>query len=188
MRSYFYGIFSPYSFMISTTIQTMLSPLSVFLCALSTDRISISWKALLLFLIPGTASLVFLFTSFQSSFNRFTIFNFYHCSNFFFLMDWCIDLIVRTLHRSHIGHFFLQKSAINPYKIYELSASHLFSKWYISVPIFYFFFQNILFWKKFLCGSFNFIHCFFQIRPGKIFDSIPFFVISGSGFRIIHAD
>ena len=61
----------------------MLSPLSVSLCALLTDRIGISWKALLLFLIPGTASLVFLFTSFQSSFNRFTIFNFYHCSNFF---------------------------------------------------------------------------------------------------------
>lgn len=37
---------------------------------------------------------------------------------------------------SHIGHKSFQKSATNPYKIYELQASHLFSKWYISVPIF----------------------------------------------------
>lgn len=50
---------------------------------------------------------------------------------------------------SHIGHFFLQKSAINSYKIYELSASHLFSKWYISVPIFTSFFSKIYSEKNF---------------------------------------
>lgn len=49
---------------------------------------------------------------------------------------------------SHIGHKSFQKSATNPYKIYELQASHYFQKWYISVPILYFFFQKKIYSEK----------------------------------------